>query len=45
MYVKTVGKLDDIMELYQLIKNKELTVQMVKKGSGCWLTHHTSDSC
>ena len=32
MYVKTVGKLDDIMELYQLIKNKELTVQMVKKA-------------
>ena len=32
MYVKTVGKLDDIMELYQLIKNKELTVQMIKKS-------------
>ena len=33
MYVKTVGKLDDIMELYQLIKNKELTVQMVSKAA------------
>jgi len=32
MFVKTVGKLDDIMELYQLIKNKEFTVQMVKKA-------------
>ncbi len=32
MYVKTVGKLDDIMELYQLIKNKELAVQMIKKA-------------
>ena len=32
MYVKTVGKLDDIMELYQLIKNKELPVEMVKKA-------------
>ena len=31
MYVKTVGKLDDIMELYQLIKNKELPVEMIKK--------------
>lgn len=32
MYVKTIGKLDDIMELYQLIKNKELLIVMVKKA-------------